>query len=201
MNFFKYIKTKGIKQAIGTIYKYKINIILQKIMKLFLYYKPLENIIIIESHNDFDCNGGAFYEYLISNNYNKKYKIIWLLKNDYIPVLPPNVTCFNLFKPSIRKSYYIARAKLLVADSDITSKIREDQVSIFFDHGAIALKNVTQFYSKLADKVDYILSPSSNYDEVLCKQFCIKCPNEKMLHFGYPSEDIYFHECENEIKK
>ena len=51
---------------------------------IFLYFtkmKPLKNIIIIESHNDFDCNGGAFYNYLIKNNYNEKYLIVWLLKN------------------------------------------------------------------------------------------------------------------------
>ena len=34
-----------------------------------------------ESHNDFDSNGGAFYNYLIQNEYNKKYKIVWLIKH------------------------------------------------------------------------------------------------------------------------
>ena len=99
------------------------------------------------------------------------------------------------------KCYHISRAKFLFADNTITPKCREDQLSVFFDHGAIALKKVTQFYAGAADKVDYIVSPSRNYDEVLRRQYDIECPNPKMLHTGYPCEDVYFHDSEYEIDK
>ena len=65
MNVAKYIQEKGVKHTIQVIYQYKIDIILQKIMGVFLRNKPLKDIIMIESHNDFDSNGGAFYNYLI----------------------------------------------------------------------------------------------------------------------------------------
>ena len=67
----------------------------------------LRNTIIIESHNDFDSNGGALYDYLIENGYNSKYKIVWLLRNSKPKNLPNNVVGFNLFKPSLIKEYYL----------------------------------------------------------------------------------------------
>ena len=54
MNVAKYIQEKGVKHAIQVIYKYKIDIVLQKILGVFLRNKPLKDIIMIESHNDFD---------------------------------------------------------------------------------------------------------------------------------------------------
>ena len=63
MNIVNYIKDKGLKRTILVIYQYKIDIVIQKILYLFLKNKKLKNIIIIESHNDFDANGGAFYDY------------------------------------------------------------------------------------------------------------------------------------------
>lgn len=81
MNVIGYLKDKGIKHSISVIYKYKIEIILEKIVAFFCKNRPLKKIIMIESHNDFDCNGGAFYEYLISHGYNNNYRIVWRLKN------------------------------------------------------------------------------------------------------------------------
>lgn len=203
MNPISYLKQKGLKHGFETIYKYKLDKLILNIMKPFLRHKPLKDIIVIESHNDFDCNGGAFYEYLIRNGYNKRYKIVWLIKHpEKVPGnLPDNVSWVPLYKPSFRKNYYRWMAKWFTFDMDIQKKCRKDQVTIFFDHGAVALKNVIPFYKGFASKVDYILSPSHSYAPVLCKQFSIDYPNDKMLNFGYPSDDIYFNEKSNEIKK
>lgn len=203
MNLFEYLKKNGIKNGLEVFYKYKIDKLLLNILSPFLRNKPLQDIIVIESHNDFDCNGGAFYEYLTENGYNKKYKIVWLIKHpEIVPKeLPFNVYWVPLYKPSIRKNYYRWIAKWFTFDMDIQKKCRNDQVTIFFDHGAIALKNVVPFYKGIAEKVDYILSPSDSYAPVLCKQFSIQYPNKQMLNIGYPSDDIYFNEKSNEILK
>ena len=71
MAILGYIKKHGILHAIQVFYKYKLNIIYCKFINLFFKNKKLLNMIIIESHNDFDCNGGAFYDYLVKNNYKK----------------------------------------------------------------------------------------------------------------------------------
>ena len=73
MNPILYLKKNGIRHTINVIYKYKLEIILEKVMYLFTKNTKLKNTIVIESHNDFDCNGGAFYNYLIKNGYTRIY--------------------------------------------------------------------------------------------------------------------------------
>lgn len=203
MNLIKYLSIKGIKQGVGVVYKYKLDNLILRIMKPFFQRKPLKDIIVIESHNDFDCNGGAFYEYLIQNGYNTRYKIVWLVKHpEYVPQeLPLNVSWVPLYKPSLKKNYYRLMARWFTFDMDARAKCRDDQVSVFFDHGGVTLKNVIPFYKGVSDRVDYILSPSDNYAPIICKQFSISYPNVKILNFGYPSNDIYFNEKSNEIAK
>lgn len=83
--FFVKLKEKGIKHIIIYTIPWQLNDKMNKVIsiiarKIFVHF-PIQNVIIIESHNDFDSNGGAFYDYLIENGYNKNYKIIWFLRN------------------------------------------------------------------------------------------------------------------------
>ena len=80
MNPIKYLQENGVKRAMKVLYDYKLELLLEKIVFVFTKHKNLNDVIMIESHNDFDCNGGAFYNYLIKNGYNKKYKIVWLVR-------------------------------------------------------------------------------------------------------------------------
>ncbi|MCI9182838.1 MAG: teichoic acid biosynthesis protein TagF [Acholeplasmatales bacterium] len=200
MAILGYIKKHGILHAIQVFYKYKLNIIYCKFINLFFKNKKLLNMIIIESHNDFDCNGGAFYDYLVKNNYNEKYKIIWLLKNKKRKLKEKNVKQLYLFKPSFRKAYYICRAKFFTFDNTYTAKIRPDQITIYFTHGAVSLKNC---YGQIhiPDAVNYILSPSKNYDEVLCKQYGILYPDTRFIHPGFPCHDVLYQDIPNELEK
>ena len=108
MNILKYISQNGIKHTVEIIYIYKIDIVIQKVCGVFLRKKPLKDIIVIESHNDFDSNGGAFYNYLIKNGYNRKYKIVWAIKHpEAVPQeLPENVDWYAEYKPGVKKNYY-----------------------------------------------------------------------------------------------
>ncbi|MBZ4251954.1 teichoic acid biosynthesis protein, partial [Streptococcus pneumoniae] len=58
------------------------------LVSIFTKQKELRNSIVIECHTDFENNGGAFYDYLINNEYNKKYKIVLLLKDKLVKELP-----------------------------------------------------------------------------------------------------------------
>ena len=51
--------------------KSKIRNFLKKVMSIF----KIKNVIVFESNADYSDNSRAFYEYLIKNNYNEKYKI------------------------------------------------------------------------------------------------------------------------------
>ena len=200
MNIIAYIKKNGISRVFHVIYYYKIDLVLQKIIGRLYKNKKLLNAIVIESHNDFDCNGGAFYDYLIQNEYNKKFKIIWLIKHQIPENLPQNVYAFKLNRPSWMKNYYICRAKFLTADNDVTKKTRDDQVSFYFTHGPISLKNVAGLLT-LPETVDYVSCPSEYYAPILARQIGLPYPNNKMLDLGFPFHDIFYRESENELKK
>ena len=47
MNFIKYVKKNGIKRTIDVLWRYKIEILLEKIVLKFTKNKKLKNIIVI----------------------------------------------------------------------------------------------------------------------------------------------------------
>ncbi|NFG58746.1 teichoic acid biosynthesis protein TagF [Clostridium botulinum] len=200
MKIVQYIKNKGIRRLFQVVYRYKIDIFYQKILKILFNKKALKNVIIIESHNDFDCNGGAFYNYLIEKKYNSKYKIVWLLKNSIQKELPQNVVTFNLYKPSIRKMYYTCIAKYFLADCVVTDKIRNDQKSFYLTHGPIGLKSV-KGVSHLPESVDYVCEPSEFFASIAADQLELQYPNERFIYVGYPCHDLLYKESNKEIQK
>ncbi|MDD6808019.1 MAG: CDP-glycerol glycerophosphotransferase family protein [Oscillospiraceae bacterium] len=199
-SFIKYVKKNGFKHFFEVIYKYKIDILIRKILMIFLKNKPLKNVIVIASHNDFDCNGGAFYDFLIKNHYNEKYKIVWLLRNDKKYNLPSNVKAYYAFRPSIAKNYFICTAKIFTADCNITPKVRNDQKSFFFSHGPIGLKNVKGKFV-IPSYIDYILAPAKQYMPIFSEQRNMDINSEKFVHLGYPFFDTLFSEPTGELQK
>lgn len=195
-----YLKEHGLKHTLKVIYQYKIDVFLIKLINMFTQNKPLKNVIMIESHNDFDCNGGPFYDYLIAHGYHEHYKIIWLLKNPVPKKLPKNVKGYMIKKPSFMKDYYRCVAKISTADNLILPKVRKDQKIYYLTHGGITFKNVRGLLD-VPDEVDYILSSSESYDPLVCDNYSIPYPNQKMLHFGYPSNDCFFQDIPDEMKK
>ena len=174
-----------------------IEILTEAIGKLLFVHLPLKDVIIIESHNDFDCNGGAFYQYLLVHGLNRKYRIVWLIRNKKPEELPENVICLDYDKPSLRKEFYCCVARFLFNDDKFTEKRRNGQICVYCTHGAIALKN-TRGLIVVPDYVDYILSPSKWYDPYLCREYSVDYPNERMLHVGFPANDLLFNGTENE---
>lgn len=200
MQLIQYLKEKGVKRAIEVLWKYKIEIVLEKFINIFTKNKPLQNKIVIESHNDFDCNGGAFYNYLINNGYNKKYKIVWLVRKKVEKKLPENVECVPLYGPSIRKAYHMCTAKYFTYDCDGGKKIRKDQIVVYCSHGAGGLKNVKGKIF-IPDDVNYILALSKRYFELQAKQLSVSPKDKRLISIGYPAHDIFFDDDFKEIEK
>lgn len=200
--YLKKFKEYGLKHCIEIIWKIRLDWIIQDIIVIFVRKKPLNNTIIIESHNDFDCNGGAFYEYLIKNNFNEKYKIVWLLKHpEKRPKkLPKNVLCYPLYKPSIKKDIAICTAKFLLADNVVTFKKRTEQKSFYMGHGTGGLKNIKGL-SNIHKSVDYVLIQSKAYAPIQAEQYGLVNTPEKMIFIGYPIHDELLKQNKNEIKK
>lgn len=200
MRIISYLKKNGIKYIIKIIWQYKIDILFQKIILFFYKNKELEDIIVLESHNDFDSNTGAFYDYLIKNRYNKKYKIIWLIRNKRPAKLPANVDCVPLFKPSIKKDYFIVRAKYIATCQEVKGQISKKQKTYFLTHGSIALKS-SKGNVILPDNLNYCLCPSEYMAPIMAEQYTINYPNDKQVILGYPCHDYLYGESQGELLK
>lgn len=202
MNPFQYIKNKGLRQALQVIYQYKINIILQKVMGIVLKHKPVEDIIVIESHNDFDTNGGALYNYLIRHDYNRKYKIVWLVKHPSAAPkhLPDNVECVPEYKPSIKKNYYKWIAKWFSCDQDCPGKLRKEQISIYLSHGAVGLKNAAGL-SSLPESLDFCLTASDWWLPFSAKEYLMDVTDKRLKICGYPVHDFFYNDQPGDLKK
>ena len=200
MKLFDYFKKNGFKRSLSVLWQYKIEILLEKIVLKITKNKKLKNIIVIESHNDFDCNGGAFYSYLIKNNYNKKYKIVWLVRKKYKDKLPENVECVQLYKPSLKKAYYMCMSKVFSYDCEIRPKLRDDQLLVYCSHGAGGLKNVKNNI-KLPENTDYILVQSEKYAPIQANQLSISQDDKRLVSIGYPSHDVFYDDNYEEINK
>lgn len=202
MNVLKYISQNGMKHTAKIIYMYKIDIIIQKICGVFLRTKTLKDIIVIESHNDFDSNGGAFYNYLIKNGYNKKYKIVWAIKHpEEVPhVLPENVDWYAAYKPGLKKNYYKWIAKYFTYDNDCSEKLRDNQKAIYFGHGGFGLKNC-KGYITIPKKIDYVAMPSKYLKSVFSDQLMLAPNDPRLCYIGFPYVDNFYDGKEGDLHK
>lgn len=188
------------KHYINVLYSYKIDDVLLKIFCFLMRNLKLKNTIIIESHNDFDNNGGAFYDYLIDNGYNKKYKIVWLLKNKLDRELPFNVYAYSLYRPSILKNYQIASAKYILTCNNCIGSYRKNQISIFLTHGPFGLKNL-KGKCPLPKSISYVLCTSKETAHFSTETYMLENPQKQLLYLGFPIHDILYNDKKGEIKK
>ena len=202
MNALAYIKKKGLRHIFEVIYKYKIDAVITKALGLILRNRPLQDIIVIESHNDFDSNGGAFYNYLIKNGYNKNYKIVWAIKHpEMIPQnLPENVTWYVANKPGIKKNYYKWIAKYFTFDNNCSAKLHDNQKVIYFGHGGFGLKN-WKGYIKLPEKIDYVAMPSKYLRNIFSDQMMLEPNDPRLCYIGFPYVDNFYDGTEGDLHK
>ncbi len=196
----EYIKEKGIKRSIQVIWQYKLEKILEKIVYLITRKKKLQNKIMIESHNDFDCNGGALYDYLIQNKYNEKYKIVWFVRKKVKEKLPKNVSTVPLYGPSIKKAYHMCTTKYITYDCVGGRKLRKDQILVYCMHGSGGLKSIIGKLS-IPDAVDYILMQSPTYAPIQTKELGLDKNDKRLVFIGYPSFDTLYNATSEGIKK
>lgn len=200
MNLFSYVKSHGIKGTWDVIYRYKIDQALRKLAIRLTRNKPLQNTIVIESHNDFDSNGGALYDYLLKNHYNDKYKIAWLLKNDNKGQLPKNVSAFYLYKPSLKKQITICTAKYIFTCQDAIGSVKEGQISVYMTHGPVGLKSI-KGNCKLPNNLSYELSPSEYLKPLMREEYEIEHSNIKSAILGYPMHDYLYSNEKGDLRK
>lgn len=203
-SFIKRIKEKGIRHIFTHTIPTKIIIYATKFVdwygKMIYKEKPLQDVIIIESHNDFDSNGGAFYDYLIANRYNKKYKIVWFLRNSCPKNLPENVEGYRYNRPSLKRVYYHCVAKYIVCGHYMIPSLRANQKSYYTTHGAFGLK-AFKGNVNIPDEISCVLTPSGYLKDILAEEYCLKANDNRQVILGYPSHDVLYSSKKGDLYK
>ena len=174
--------------------KSKIRNFIKKVMSIF----KIKNIIVFESNADYSDNSRAFYEYLIKNNYNEKYKIYWFVndKNKFENRKCKNVEFLTMWKNSKKKTIFqwikyfqiVKNAKFLISSNRQLHKLNDKTISININHGT-PLKKVKDLKVVPTD-IDLVLVGSDFCIDMMSDQ--LNLPKEKFICVGNPRNDIIF---------
>ena len=166
------------------------------ILGFFSLFK-IKNIIILESVPVLTDNAKAFYDYLIKNNYNDKYKIVWFTdnnsqdkvndKNVKIVKVWKNISKLSFFG-AIKYCYYLKSAKFILYCNRNVHKLNKKSITIYLTHG-LPLKNVRDL-KLVSPKIDYVISPSEFFSSMFVDQFKVK--KEKIIILGTARNDLFY---------
>lgn len=164
--------------------------------------QPLvQDMILIESHNDFDGNTGAVYEYMKEAGY--KYRFVWIcldIESDSEYLDANDIKLFPYHYKADLKMYLRLRAvaKWELWEGEAIRKVRSDQVNVFLQHYGMGYKLVSHLYSA-PDYVDYVLTTN----EFVCgyaKVFITYSDSARFIYGELPRNDVFIHKW-NELQK
>ncbi|MGN0497183.1 MAG: CDP-glycerol glycerophosphotransferase family protein [Lachnospiraceae bacterium] len=150
---------------------------------------------------DFADNARAVFEYMIANNYNEKYEIVWFVKypDEFKEYEAYHNVKFYSFDWSVSKDieerdkYYdvLCHAKyIFFTDAyGFARNCRNDQIRIQLWHGC-GFKTRTNFIS-CETRYDYNIVISQKYKEIHKEIYGLR--DDQVLITGYPKEDLLFH--------
>lgn len=173
---------------------------MKKIVKKILEKIPLRNVIVFSSLNDFDCNAGAIFKYLIDHGYDKKYTMVWnTIRGDSGKEYAdnPKVKVYHENSRSILKRYYYYVAKYFIWDNHPLTKKRTDQISIYSTHGVPPLKT-TKGKISINSVADYALCPSVAVKEWEAREYGINV--DKLFICDQPRNDYLFRKSKGYLK-
>lgn len=171
---------------------------------------PKTNIIIFNSFPDYSDNSYALFKYMLENNYDKRYKIVWLVTNRNPKILGneiknefnKNIKCYE--KNSILGFYFYFRAFKVFCTHGIFSFIKvKNNKKINLWHG-MPLKTIGFLDEKYKNKEkvynqDYLISTSTLFQEIMAEAF--KEEKGKVLLTGQPRNDLFFEKSNFFIKR
>lgn len=148
----------------------------------------INNMIVFETEGDYWDNGRAFYEYLIENQLNEKYQIVWFVHDPQKYNCPQNVRFISRFHYGInfRAMKIIAQAKCFLFTHPWWLKDwRSNQVVVNLTHSTMQLKAAG---SDVSDCFDYILCASVVAKRI--KSITYHAKENQMIILGSPRNDL-----------
>lgn len=171
----------------------KINNFVKRAIAFFLrrWYRilPAKNYILMESLNDFDCNTGALYDYMLEQGYEEKYTFLWFVQEREKYQNNKHTKHLDINHIKFREYKYLYRAKYAIWDNKPIEKFRKEQINVYLTHGTPCLKDVRGIIN-IPDHVDYILAPSVFTKEIEKKQF--NAYDKNYMICGHPRNDLLF---------
>lgn len=178
------------------------NSFIKSCMNTFLSVLPKsKKKIVFESNSDFCDNSRAFYEYLIQNNYNETYKLIWCVKNPeaFCGYNKKNVifTSFRNKRYFLSYLFHIGTAKTVVYSHATPPFINTDKQTVACLWHGTPLKHM-DYQQTGKQPFSFLLSASKWCTTALSDCFHIKEDMIKVM--GYPRCDQLF-ECNDSLKR
>lgn len=153
--------------------------------------KELKNKIVFESFSDFSDNTRTLFDYLIEQNMNQNYEMIWLVENPkkFENIKIKNVE-FSYVEPKNEDEYEhmkqnIEDAKFLIGSNRNIKKFDERQIYINLWHGTL-LKKLIDYKIDNANW-DFLLCPSEFFSDIYERE--LRIPKEKLIYFNNPRND------------
>lgn len=190
-NTFQSLRKKGLSSLVKAVLSRLFRPIDRLIILLFRFTTKIkDNYIVLESEGDFTDNIRAFYDYLLENEYNKQYRLIWIVHEPSKYPSHNNVVFISRHKLiNIKADYYTTVAKFFLFSHPYWfKKTRQEQIVINTTHSVSQLKAPT-FQLKCVP-FDYLLVCSKHCGIVKQKAFSID--DESLLIIGMPRIDILF---------
>lgn len=154
-------------------------------LKSLLYYFSGKKCIVFESCPDVGDNPKAVFDEMIRRGINKKYKLVWLIFDDFLDY--QQIENVEYVKKGTRAYKRAMRtAKCFICCNRFVYSDLPQQKSFFLTHG-MYVKNPKGYY-RVPEQVDYCLSASEQLKEMQAN--AISAPLEKMVALGYPRNDI-----------
>lgn len=158
-----------------------------------------DNVILFESNSDFSDNPRALFDYMVSQGLDRKYKLVWIVK-DMSVVEPfvdkyPNVLFMPLKKTGfsagyLRMIHYFSIAKYAFYSHKLIGiPGKKGQVRFFLTHAAMGLKDTRNLYWDVTRNTD-VLCTSEFAAYYRCISFGGGLDRIRLL--GFPRNDKFF---------
>lgn len=162
----------------------------------------LQDVILMESTNDFDGNAGALYEYM--RTHGSEHTFVWIIKeeqNKKFLLDKKDVALCPRNSIEELKQYilYRACAKWQIWDNHPIRKVRDGQINVYLQHFGMGYKQIANIFNSPA-YVDYALNTNENVYRYE-KDALLYAPGTQMIFGELPRNDVLFSRQWRELEK
>lgn len=153
--------------------------------------------IVLESIPDLGSQTYPVYKYMLTQGFNKKYKLIWFVtdKNEFKNVNIPNVSFQNIQPKSwfqkIQRNYTLCSCRAMLFSHRYIGKVLDKPCYFFLKHGSFIKSRLNHRRDNETNDSDFFINTSAFWDDIEVKQHPY-FTKEQAIHTGYPTNDFLF---------